>query len=111
MPSNKIQATPLMTLAGASLTVNYQSINSPNGLPSACVMLLFSNSSNRDITVSFDGVTDQEYVRASSDKPLLFQNMSEPNNSVALMPATTQIYVKAAGGAGIGTVAVSAYYV
>lgn len=109
MPTNSVKATPLLTFNSASLTGTYQAINGPAGLPHECAMLLWSNDGSTAFMISYDGITDNEYILADSYKPLLFKECSLPNNNVATLSKGTIIYVK--GTAGTGTIAASAYYV
>jgi hypothetical protein len=108
MASNSVKALELSTFDAAALTSSYQSMNAP-GLAEACFMIRIVNNSNVAITVSYDGITDNEYVAPTSPAKLGFQQNAQPAAYVALLPKFTQVYVK--GTAGTGTIALSGYYV
>lgn len=86
----------------------FQVVNAA-GLPFPCFFVRIVNASNQAITVSYDGVTDQEYIAANTSLDLPLQSNAQPNNKVCLIPAFTEIFVR--GTAGVGTIALSGYYV
>lgn len=104
---NIIQAVTLTSIDSSTLNGSYQVINA-TGLPQGCVFVYITNASNKDVTVSYDGINDNEYVRASETKNLLFQMNALPNAHVATFAKGTKIYVK--GTAGTGNIYVSGYY-
>ena len=108
MAQDSVKAFPLSSLASASVTANYAALN-PNGFPAAPFYFRIVNASNMAITVSYDGVTDNEVVLANSVFPLESQTNSQPNARVALFPKLTVVYIK--GTAGAGTIYLSGYYV
>lgn len=105
--ANYIKALALSTFNSASMTGSYQAING-SGLQHPCVLLRIVNSSNQDITVSYDGTTDNEYVRAGEALTLPFQAQNLPSGRVSVMRKGTILYVK--GTAGAGTIALTGYY-
>jgi hypothetical protein len=110
MASNIVKAIPLITFNTAGLLANYQLINGPDGLPSECFFLGIINDSGADITLSFDGIIDHEYLPAGYNTYMPAQMNSQPNAQVALFPKRLKIYVKSAAAAA-GTLAISGYYV
>ncbi len=66
----------------------------------ACFMLRFTNESNVDVFISFDGVNPHEIVASSTNITLSFQSNALPNNEVALVKKGTQFYVQGITGAG-----------
>ena len=96
---NSIRAIPLTSFDTAGLTVAYKVLNA-GGLPSACFLVRLINNSDRDITISLDGVTDYDFVPAHSSFQFSIQVNSQPNNYVALFPVGTKFYVS---GAVLGT--------
>ncbi len=107
MSQDVVKIIPLSSFDTSSLSGTYQVINS-TGLPHACFLIRINNDSNMDITVSFDGTTDQEFVSSNSSLTLPFQSNSSPNGFVAKMAKGTKVYVK--GSSGMGSVYLSGYY-
>lgn len=105
---NKVLPIALSSIDSATFTGSYQLISVATGLPEACIILEIINNSNIGVTVSYDGTNDHDFVRAASDRVLLFQTNSQPNNQAAVIAQGTRIYVKAA--AGMGLVYLAGYY-
>ncbi len=77
-------------------------INGPAGLDQACFFLRIANNSNVAIIISYDGVNDNEFLRANESINLDVY----PNN----FRKGIRVYVSGAA-AGIGTITLSGYYV
>lgn len=103
-----MKAIPLSTFNSANLLNTFQVINSA-GLPFPCFLVRIVNAATTAITISYDGITDNEYLAANTAFDLPLQTNAQPNNKVCLIPAFTKIYVR--GTAGAGTIALSGYYV
>lgn len=103
----KIKAISLTTFNSASLTTSYQAINS-NGLNEACSILRIYNDASTAITISYDGVTDHEYLGDNDSIQIDAQTNSEPASYLCNFPKGLIVYVK--GTAGTGTIALSGYY-
>lgn len=104
---NSVKAIPLTNIASSSVSSSYAAINA-SGLPQACIIIRINNASNKDITVSYDGVNDHEYVLANNFVTFEFQTNSQPNNFIANMAAGTVVWVKGTGGTG--NIYLSGYY-
>lgn len=104
---NSVAAIPLKSIDSASFTGSYQLIYSL-GTPNACFFLSIINNSNRDITVSYDGTNDHDFVPTLKSRDLPVQTNSQPNNKIALFATGTKVWVKAA--AGTGFVYLAGYY-
>lgn len=104
---NKILAIPLTSIDSSTFTGAYQVINT-NGLPNACFLIRIINDSSVDITISYDGTTDNDYIRTNETLQLPLQSNAQPNNFIALIAAGTKIYVKSSAGTGL--VYISGYY-
>lgn len=78
------------------------------GLDGACFFLRFTNDSNTDVIISFDGVTDHEFIHSYTDISINFQTNSSPSNYVSKMPKGTVVYVR--GVTGVGDIWLSGYY-
>lgn len=99
MANNRAQAIALTSIDSATFTGSYQVIN-PNGVEHALFTLRINNDSNRDVTVSYDGTTDHEYILAGDFMQIDTQTNSQPNNQTCLFAKGTTVYVKAAAGTG-----------
>lgn len=105
---NSVSAVELFGIASTIVDADtYESINSL-GLPFPCFLVRIINNSDEDVTVSYDGVTDHDFVPKNTTLQLPLQTNSQPNNNVALMPKGTIVYVK--GTAGTGDIYLAAYY-
>lgn len=108
---NRIKIQELSTFNAASLTANYQEINS-TGFPEPIVILRIVNASDADITLSYDGSTDQEFIPGTAAaiprSMLQLDFTSTPSTTGYLYLAKgTKVFVK--GSAGTGTIYISAY--
>lgn len=105
---NNVLAVPLSSFNTTGLTTAYQAINT-SGFAHPCFYIKIVNNSGTDITLSYDGVNDHEFVRTKTDLPLNFQTNSQPQAQSALLRKGTVVYVKGAG-ASTGLVYLSGYY-
>ena len=105
---NRIKAIPMVTFDTATLAGAYLPIN-PAGLPQACSMITLQNESNRDLDLSYDGVTQHDILWNGGVIGFLpSQMLSQPPNNICLWPKGLIIYVRAA--AGIGNVYLTGFY-
>lgn len=104
---NSVAAIPLTSIDSATFTGNYQLVNS-GGLPQSCFVIGITNNSTKDITISYDGTTDNDFVQTMQGSNLPVQSTAQPNNYTALFPKGTRVWVK--GSAGTGLVYLSGYY-
>jgi hypothetical protein len=104
---NTINAVELYFIASSVMDDDYQSINS-QGLPYPCFLIRIINDTDENVTVSYDGVTDNDFIIAGDTLQLSLQTNNQPSNNVALMAKGTIVYVK--GTAGTGDVYLAAYY-
>jgi len=110
--SRKVAAIPLSSIDASSLTGTYQALNA-GGLPDPCFILRFENASTSDVTISFDGTTDNEFLPGTAAgiprENLELNFLASPGGEGLLFfPKGTVIYVK--GNAGVGTFNLSGYY-
>lgn len=108
MAKNLVKAIELIVYDSAGLTTSFQPLN-PAGLDASCFYIRINNGSNRDITISYDGVTDHDFVDDTTEIELNFQQNASPNGYVALLAKGTIIYARAAS-AGTGNIYISGYY-
>lgn len=109
MPKNRLQAITLGTFNAAALAAAYKPIYA-GGLPHALALLRITNKSNVDIIISYDGITDNDYITIDSTFFLPAQMNAQPQNQVMYIPAGTMLSVKQATVPGIGTIYISGYY-
>lgn len=107
MAQNTVKAIPLTTILSAALPAAYPAVPQVT-LPNAIFFLRIVNNTNQHIHISFDGVTDHEYVIKDQVFEINTQTNSLPNNKVGLFATRETIFIKGAGG-GTG-VTISGYY-
>jgi len=106
MAKNSVKAETMIAFLSSTITGTYQLITT---LSNACFLVRIINASTEDITISYDGTTNNEYVIAGTVAQLPFQSNSQPAAMVALMAQGTPFYVK--GTAGTGDIYIVGYYV
>lgn len=104
---NSIQTVPLTSFLSSSVTGSYAPIIT-GGLAKSCFLIRITNASTKDITISFDGVTDADYIFSSTANNIPGIYPLTPTTLYANFPQGTQIYVK--GTAGTGNIYVAGYY-
>ena len=92
----KLFPETLRSLAGP-FTGSYQAIGTPLVNPSQIIK--FTNNSNVDVTLSWDGVNDHGFIPAGSFTLLDVTTNSETGDAIYIQ-AKLQFYVKATGGTG-----------
>lgn len=100
---NYVKAIPLKSIDSATFTGSYQNINA--GLINPCFLLRIVNNSNKDVTVSYDGSTDHDFVPAGKELNILAGSVSQPNNFNTIFAQGMPVWVKGAAGAGLVYVA------
>lgn len=109
MPKNRLEAIPLGIFNTAALTATYQPIY-VGGLPHALAIMRIINRSTVDVLLSFDGVTDHDYLMVDSTYILPAQMNSQPRNQVMYIPAGYILSVKQVQAPGVGNLYISGYY-
>lgn len=104
---NSISAVPLATFSSASVTGSYLPVIT-GGLAKSCFLIRITNASTKDITISFDGTTDADYIFSNTANNIPGIYPLIPNTNSAQFAHGTQIYVK--GTAGTGNIYVAGYY-
>jgi len=103
--SSRLYPEPLRSVAASTFSGAYVTLGTPF-VHSIRIMKL-TNNANVDVTVSWDGINDHEYLPAGSF--LLLDVATNKEASVTFEIAqNTQLSVK--GSAGTGSVYLSAYY-
>jgi hypothetical protein len=108
MAQDTVKAFALSSIASSAISGTYAAINS-SGFPHAPFFVRIVNNSNMQITISYDGVNDNDVVRSGADFDLPSQTNSQPNARKALFSKGTIVYVK--GTSGTGNVYLTGYYV
>lgn len=98
---NSIQPILLTSINSAAFTGAYQLLSASTGLDNPCFLIRIINNSNQNITISYDGINDHDFLPTLNTVQLPFQSNSQPNNFVAQIAKGTRIYVKGAAGAGL----------
>lgn len=104
---NSILTVPLTIFDSATVAGTYAPIIT-GGLAKACFLIRITNASTKDITISFDGVTDADYIFSNTANNIPAIYATTPNTFYANFAQGTQIYVK--GTAGTGDIYISGYY-
>lgn len=105
---NAILPITMTSFNTAGLNGSFQVVNS-GGTTEACVLIRIVNDSDQDVTVSFDGAVDHDYVRAGETLQLPIQSNAAPGSNTAKLRQGTQVWVKGAG-AGTGLIYLAGYY-
>lgn len=106
---NSVSAIAMGSINSAGFTGAYQLISAAGGLPQACFLLRFVNDSDRIVTISYDGATDNDIIPIDAHFELNPQSNSQPNNFICLFPKGQKVYVKGAAG-GTGLIYLAGYY-
>jgi hypothetical protein len=98
---NSMQFIPLTSIDSATFTGSYQAINS-TGTPFPCFAFKLVNNSTKDVTVSYDGTNDHDYVPTATAVIYDLMTNKQPQNDYCALKHGTIVYVK--GSAGTGSV-------
>lgn len=101
--------TPLTLASKASSTMgaSYAALNG-TGMAGAAFYIRLNNDTNQDVTVSYDGINDHEFLAAGQVLEIPVQTNAQPGNYRALFKKGTIVYVKST--AGTGTFYMSGFY-
>lgn len=97
--TKKLQYDVLRSINSATFTGSYQAIGTPLTYPTSLVRLV--NNSSVSVTISTDGVNDNELVPLNSF--VLYDvtaNTPANGDDAIFIPKGTQFYAKAAAGVG-----------
>ncbi len=108
MAQNSVKSFILSSVLSSSVSSTYAPLNG-TGFIQAPFFIRIINASTMAITVSYNGVNDNEFIPANSVFENHSQTNSQPNAQVALLPKNTIVYIK--GTAGTGNIYLSGYYV
>ncbi len=108
MAQNSVKPFLLSSILSSAMTSIYAPLNG-TGFSQAPFFIRIINNSTMAVTISYNGVTDHEFIPANTIFELPSQTNAQPNAQVALFPKNTIVYVK--GTAGTGNIYLSGYYV
>ena len=103
------QWEPMRSLGFASIAAGYTAIGTP--LDHRAVIIYLDNTTDKDVTLSFDGVHDHLNLPTATFRPYEISS-NKVSSEGFFVPYGTTVYVKqsAAGAPGSGSVFVSAVY-
>lgn len=104
---NYIQAVELTSIDSGTFTGAYQSIND-DGLPHDCSIIRIINNCNKDITISYDGSTNHDFLQDGEVLQISLQANASPSGFVSALKKGQVVYVK--GAAGTGYIYLAGYY-
>ena len=104
MAANSIKPIAMTSKDSSALTGGYDVVNT--GLTDPCFILRIVNDSNKDITISYDGVSPHDYLIAGTDIMIHTHQQREFNN--VSFRRGQPVYVK--GAVGTGFIYVVGYY-
>jgi hypothetical protein len=105
---NIVLPIPLSSINSSAFSGAYQLLSGAAGITHACIILHIVNNSTMDVTVSYDGVNDHDYIPTKTARDIQFQANALPQTSNCSLAQGTKIYVK--GTAGTGLVFLSGFY-
>jgi hypothetical protein len=91
---NRIASIELSSIASSTVSGTYQAINA-GGLPNACHSINIVNDSTQDVTVSFDGSTDHNYLKTGNTL-----NVATPDGFINGIRKGETVWVKGSSGSG-----------
>lgn len=104
--NNRVLAVPLQKLIYSSVGAAYTLVGV---LTQPCFLIRIYNGTGEDVTISYDGTNDHEYLASSGVLELGAQTNAQPNNYIANFPLGFSVYVKGTEGMA-GYVYFSGYY-
>lgn len=104
---NTIQALPAISFDSSSLTGSYIVITPASGTLLPISLLKYVNNSTKDISVSYDGSTEHDFIPSMTSSTLNFQSNNQPSSQSSVLQKGTKIYIN--GTAGTGDFYVIAY--
>lgn len=105
---NTIVAIPAIEYDTSLLIGTYALITPAAGTNQPLSLVKFVNNSTVDVTISYDGSTDHDFVPLKSSTTLNFQSNNQPTNSSAILARGTKVYIK--GTVGVGVFYMIGYY-
>ena len=105
---NYVKPLVLRNVDTAEIAADTWTAFSGDVLEGACFFIRITNTSNADISISFDGVNEHEFLTADDRININFQSNASPSGYVAKLANRSVLYVR--GAAGVGLVYLSGYF-
>ena len=107
--TNKSYLIPIemQSFNSSSLTGSYQAINSA-GFTQPLAVLRLVNDSNQDVTISYDGSTDNDFLRSGDTLQIGAQTNRDGNVNLSNFKKGTKLSIK--GSTGTGLLYLTGYY-
>jgi len=80
--NSSVKAIEMTSFNTTGLTTSYKVINA-NGLDEACFLLRITNASDVPVLISYDGSTDNDYLKNGEALQIPFQSNANPTYSLA----------------------------
>ena len=96
----KARWEPLRSIASSAVTASYAIVGTVTTNPAQIVVII--NNATTDVTVSFDGVNDMDYIPHGTVREYNLGSATQdtPNMECMELPANTGVYVKGTAGTG-----------
>lgn len=99
---NKVSATTLISYDVSAFDGAYHLMTAAGGTLDPLQILQYVNDTDRDVTISYDGTNDHDFIRLGTDRQYGFATNSIPQTSICVLAKGTKVYVKGtAGGTGL----------
>ena len=109
MAKSSVKALPLMVINTNTLASPLYVVVPGGPTTKPVFMVRVCNNSDRDVLISFDGVTAFDASRSETDMVLNFQANAQPAGHVAQLAIRTSFYILGAAG-GTGVISFACYY-
>lgn len=96
MPKHSVSFCVRKDFNSTGLTTSYKVVNTA-GFEYPVSILKIINGSGKDISISFDGTNNHDYIQASDTLKIDFQSNSLPVSGVCNIAKGTKVYVKSTG--------------
>ena len=108
MAKSFVKAITAESINAAGFGGGFVPINE-DGLEQACFLIRIINGSNVVVSISYDGIAENDVLLPNETLQLDFQTNSSPNGYIAWLKKGTIVYADASM-AGVGFVLLAGYY-
>jgi hypothetical protein len=105
---NSVYAIPALSVDSATFAGAFVPLTAITGLPQACFLLKIVNNSTVGVVVSYDRLTNHDFVPAGQSLIVNAQTNGQPNSITSQFAAGFTVYVL--GAAGTGLVYLAGYF-
>lgn len=96
--STRAYPNPLQSIASSAVTGTYQAIGTKSLYPGRILRIV--NNSSQDITISWDGSTDHDYIKTQTSVTYDFGAMKGTSAPACEMDQGAVLFVKGTAGTG-----------